>query len=355
MQDKIDNLQTSLSNLKSKDFTFYFFIVEEQYINAGVIEVYNQANVLRKLGYNVVMLTDEEYKTPLFLEDELQTLPTRKSSENITIKPEDFLIIPEIFTNVLEQTRQYNCNKILLLQSYSNALRGLLPGYSWLRDYNITQIITTNDNLVKFINNFMGQGFDIQKYTIGIPDYFKKPTLPKELTINYLARNIQEMDMVIKLFYAKFPEYKFITFEDLRTNSKRSEFADKLNKSIGTIFIDRISSFGTLPLEAMKSHNFICGLVPDMQPEYLDVKNGLWTSDIFDLPELIGSLISSFIQDSIPQEFYDKMDETVAKYSPEISENSIKNAYTHFIDKRINNFEEVLTELTKTNSDNQSN
>ena len=352
MTDKIEKVSTSLSNLKSKDFTFYFFIVEDQNVNAGVLEVYNQANVLRKLGYNVTMITDDEYKTPLFLDDELQTIQTKKSSENVTVKPEDFLIIPEIFTNVLDQTRKYNCNKILLFQSYSNALRGLLPGFSWLQEYGITQIITTNDNLTNFVNKFMGPGYDIQKYTIGIPDYFKKPTLPKDLTISYLSRNPQEMEMVIKLFYLQNPEYKFITFEDLRTNSKRKDFAEKLNKSIGTIFIDRISSFGTLPLEAMKSHNFVCGLIPEMVPEYIDEKNGLWSYNIFDLPELLASLISSFIQDKIPQEFYDKMDETVAKYTPEISENSIKNVYEYFINKRINNFEDALKELNESETQN---
>jgi hypothetical protein len=349
MLDKIEKISTSISNLNSKDFTFYFFTVEEQNINAGIIEVYNQANVLRKLGYNVAMITDADYKTPLFLDDELQTIPTVKSVEGttITIKPEDFLIIPELFTNVLDQTRKYNCNKILFLQSYTNALRGLLPGFSWLQEYGITQIITTNQNLIDFVNKFMGQGYDIKKYTIGIPDYFKKPALPKDLTISYLSRNPQDIEMVIKLFYFQNPAYKFITFEDLRTNSKRSEFADKLNKSIGTIFIDRISSFGTLPLEAMKSHNFVCGLIPEIQPEYITEKNGLWSQSIFDLPELLASLISSYIQDSIPQEFYDNMDETVAKYTPEVSENSIKECYQYFIDKRINNFNQALEELNK--------
>lgn len=354
MVEKIEKLSTSLSNIKSKDFTFYFFIVEEQNVNAGVLEVYNQANVLRKLGYNVVMITDEDYKAPSFLDDEYLTLTTKKSSENITVKPEDFLIIPEIFTNVLEQTRKYACNKILLVQSYTNALRGLLPGFSWLQEYGITQIITTNKNLTEFITNFMGQGYDIKEYTIGIPDYFKKPSVPKDLIFQYMARNPQEIEMVIKLFYAKNPAFKFVTFEDLRTNSKRKEFADKLGKSIGTIFIDRIASFGTLPLEAMKSHSMVCGLVPDMAPEYVNEKNGLWTNNIFDLPDTISALVSHYIQDTVPQEFYDEMDKTVANYSPEVSENSIKETYSYFIDKRINEFTNVIEELTKLNETNKN-
>lgn len=345
MQDKIEKLSKSVDNLKNKNFTVYFFTIEEKNPCSTLFELYNQANVLRKDGYNVVILTDDQdYTVPDFLDDELKTIPTKSAKENLMISPEDFLIIPEIFTNVLEQTKNVNCNKIVLAQSYYNTLKGLLPGMSWRRDYNIQNVITNSDNMTKFVQENLDGNYDIKQYTLGIPDYFKVTKRPKDLTVSLFGRNPQEVSNIIKLFYLKNPQYRFITFQDLR-GKKRKEFAEILNKSAIALSVDRHAVFGTFPVEAMKSGNIVVGLAPEQLSEYINENNGLWSQNSFDIPELLKTAIQAYLEDNIPDEIYKAMEETVSKYTPEISEKTIKETYEYFVNKRINEFEAVLEQI----------
>lgn len=350
MQDKINKLTQSVENLKNKDFTVYFFTIEEQNICASVLELYNQANLLRKLGYKVCILSDENYKHPEYIDDDMKTIPLQIVSKehNLSVKPEDFLIVPEIFTNVLEQTKNVPCTRIVLAQSYSNVLKGLMPGMSWRRDYNIQNVITNNTNMTEFVKDNMDGVYDIKQYKIGIPDYFKPSKLPKDLVVSVFGRNPQDTSDAIKLFYLNNPSLRFISFQDLR-GKKRREFAEALSKSSFALSVDRKASFGTFPLEAMKAGNIVIGLAPDMIPEYINenTQNGLWTQNIFDLPELIKSAVLAYIQDNIPSELYKGMEQTVSEYTVEASEESIKETYEYFFNKKEIELTNVISKLTE--------
>ncbi len=342
-KEKIEKLNISKRNLIDKNNKIYFFIEESEIPALAIYEIYNHVRVLRQYGYDAILLSIKEgYKIPDFIDQDMKAFPhVCGENNNFSIKPEDFLIIPEIFTNVMEQVKNLPCTRIILMQSFENALKGIIPGVSWA-DFNVQNVITTSPKLTELTKTYFGN-LDIKEYVIGIPDYFKASKLPKEPYISFYTRNNNDMSKVIKMFYMKYPQYTFLSFEDLRGLS-REKFAEKISQSFACLWIDRIASFGTTAIEAMKTKTLTIGLIPEVEPEYIseDVENGLWTNDINLIPDLINQALNMFIQSAIPDELYEGMAKTADKYTDKISKESILNAYSYYFDKRIKEFDRVL-------------
>ena len=54
--------------------------------------------------------------------------------------------------------------------------------------------------------------------------------------------------IIIKTFYIRYPQYRWITFRDMRGISM-DKFSEYLQDSFVSVWIDDTSSFGTFPLE----------------------------------------------------------------------------------------------------------
>jgi glycosyltransferase involved in cell wall biosynthesis len=148
---------------------------------------------------------------------------------------------------------------------------------------------------------------------------------------------------------------------------RRVDFAKRLQGNFTAVWIDRIASFGTFPLECMKSGVVPICLKPDIMPEYMLERNdsgvttnvvegaGVWTDNFYDLPVLIGEVLIKFLDDNIDAKLYDSMDSVVSKYTQEASEGQLIKIYQNIIDKRVKLFKEaiitkdVLTEEPKNN------
>ena len=99
--------------------------------------------------------------------------------------------------------------------------------------------------------NSMMPNVQLENIKLYIPDYFKKCEKPQPPTISIHTRDSRDTHKVIKSFYVKFPQYKWISFRDLR-NLSREKFAEDLSQSSCAVWIDELSGFGTFPLESMK-------------------------------------------------------------------------------------------------------
>jgi len=127
---------------------------------------------------------------------------------------------------------------------------------------------------------------------------------------------------------------------------RRVDFAKRLRENFAAVWIDRISSFGTFPLECMKSGTIPICLKPDIMPEYMierDEKGepvkaiegaGLWTDSYYDLPTLAGEVLVKFLDDNISDGAYEKMDEVVADFNQVNSEKKLVQIYTSLLSKR---------------------
>jgi hypothetical protein len=256
----------------------------------------------------------------------------------------------------MEQTKNLPCIRVALVQSMDFALNALVPSMDW-SSFGIKKVLTTSDQLKSLINDYLGQDkFDISTYSIGIPDYFVPSKEPKRPVISVVGRNANDITKVIKLFYLRYPHYSWIGFDTMQTESKppqpmrRKDFAERLSKNFAALWIDRISNFGTFPLECMKCGTLPIALLPDITPEYLIdrekneyVQNsGVWTNDLYALPKLLGDVITKFLDDNISDETYTTMQEIASKYSVEKSESDLSTYYKSLLDERLQTIEKEI-------------
>jgi hypothetical protein len=360
--EKIEKIKVSLNKIENKKSKFLFIVPESQNPVASVYEIYFHATVVKNMGFEVIIMVEKgDYVIPTWIEKELTDFKhVAMSDPKLTVGPEDVMVIPEVYSNVMEQTKNLPCVRVGLLQSVDYMTNALIPGTDW-SSFNIKDVITTSQTLKEWLETFYGQGkFDIRTYNIGIPEYFERSSVPQKPIISVIGRNANEISKFVKLFFAKFPQYNWVTFDPMVTKSKppqpmrRVDFAKRLQGNFAAIWIDRISSFGTFPLECMKTGTIPICLKPDVMPEYMIERDengvgikaieggGIWTENYYDLPVLVGDVLIKFLDDSISPEFYDKMEAIASKYNQKDSEARLVEIYTELINNRISLFQSAL-------------
>lgn len=367
MEEKINELTkrekvlNSINILKEKKNKILFIVSSTETPNASTYEIYRHATVLKNSGYDVKILTEtSDYVIPYWIESELTDF-IHESVENtrITIAPEDLMVIPEVFSNVMEQTKNLPCMRVGLLQSMDYMLNSLVPGTDW-SVFGVNDIITTNENLKELVDEFYNKKFNINIINPAIPDYFYDNSQLKKPVVSIIGRNSNDIAKLVKLFYSKYPQFTWVTFDTMYSESNppkplsRKDFAKKLQGNVAAIWIDKIASFGTFPLECMASGTIPISLTPDLIPEYIysDKTNnthnsscGYWSHNIYDLPNLLNKVLIETMDDEISDEYINEMEKIANKYR--LSENNavIVDVYEKFITKRLELLENGLKNI----------
>ena len=126
-----EQVNSVISKLESKDFNLYFFTLDTKGNPvAGVANIYEHVKVLNELGYKAYILhekndykkfgDDDQNGVSDWLGYEYANLPhVSIESGVLNVAPQDFLIIPEVFSTVMQQkeVRALPCKKIVLSQS----------------------------------------------------------------------------------------------------------------------------------------------------------------------------------------------------------------------------------------------
>jgi hypothetical protein len=365
--EKVERIKVSLDRIVNKKSKFLFIIPESQVPVASIYEIYFHATVVKNMGYEVIILVEKgDYTPPTWIEKELTEFKhVPMGDPKLTVGPEDVMVIPEVFSNIMEQTKNLPCVRVGLLQSVDYMINALIPGTDW-SSFGIRDIITTSDTVKELVESFYGKKFNIKTYNIGIPDYFEKSETPQKPVISVIGRNPNEISKFVKLFFNKFPQYNWVTFDPMLTKSKppqamrRIDFAKRLQGNCAAVWVDRISSFGTFPLECMKSGVVPICLKPDIIPEYLIERDengvgvklvegaGVWTDNFYDLPLLTGEVLVKFLDDNIAPELYDSMAKIASKYNQEDAEKKLVEIYQGLIDQRVGLFKNAIEPVTDT-------
>ena len=178
-----------------------------------------------------------------------------------------------------------------------------------------------------------------------ISDVFTKNEFPPKTIVNIHTRDHRDTTNLIKTFYAKFPQYRWITFRDLRGLSE-VEFAEAMKDSFISIWIDQTSSFGTFPLESMKMGIPVLGLVPDNVPSWMNEDNGLWVNNKTIIVDVLSDFIQNWLEDNLNPELFFNMDKTIETIStPEKFESDTVELFSKMFDVRITSFEDQLSKL----------
>jgi hypothetical protein len=150
---------------------------------------------------------------------------------------------------------------------------------------------------------------------------------------------------LIKTFYLKYPQYRWFTFRDMRGLSE-SEFAELLKDSFVSVWIDNESSFGTFPLESMKTKTPVIGKIPNIKPSWMDEHNGIWVNDTLLIVDVLAEFIQNWLEDNISEKLYESSMETAKKFSDvQKFENDTVELFSKYINKRLQNFEEQLEKI----------
>lgn len=281
---------------------------------------------------------------PLGNEDVKFTDGTVEKADVLNLGPEDFLFIPEGFPNIMEQTAQIPCKKIILCQSWYYILNGLRVGQSW-QQYGIQDVISVSDGITEYLNAVM-PGLKIKEFKQSIDrDLFKEVSqVDKKPIISYQPGRSQDAVLkthnVIKTFYAFFPHYRWVRFVELQNLSKK-EYAERIGESAFVLYTDEIAGFGTLPLEAMASGTHVIGWTPLGSKEYIKENNGYWCTngDIFRLAEMIGLALDSYFSGTIDElNIQNVYEEVLKNYTKENEKETILNLQKQYENERIEEF-----------------
>ena len=349
MENKIENLKSGLESLKNDNYKVYYFIPDTMGNPiASVANTYEHVKILRENGINAALLHEKtEYKfdgddkgmgLSDWLGKEYAELPHFSVERNeVNVGVGDFVIIPEIYSNVMESTANFPAKRIVFAQSYDYLLEILDYGKNW-KDFGISDVITTSSVLSRHITELFGE-LNIKTIPCAISDKFTKSDIPKKPYIAIHTRGQDKTAKIIKRFFLKYPQFRWVTFRDMRGLSVQ-EFADTLNECCLAVWVDEVSSFGTFPLECFKTGTPIIGKIPDLIPDWLRgaddtiKENGVWTNNILQIPDLINVVFKSWLEDNIPQEISKNMDESVKIYNTSLMKDVLLAYYSEIVKER---------------------
>lgn len=352
----IDRIQTEIDKIDKKESKIYFFVLDTKGNPSGSLEyIYKLAMILHENGYKTVMLYQKEEKEEFVgVGDWLGIKYTELthediSSDEVSVSPSDILFIPEIFSNVMIQTKKLPCKRIVILQNYDYILEQMPISAQW-GDLGMMEAVTNTDinaSLVKEIFPYV-KTTTIDPY---IDDMYGTTDEPKKLIVNIIARNQEDINKIIKPFYWKYPMYKWVSFRDLRGFPKE-QYSQLLREAALTIWVDENTSFGYGALEAMKSGSIVMAKTTELAQKWMEQGDGVnlknccvWFDTFHESHKMIASVVRAWITDNIPSEIGEAVNESLRLYSYEKTKNDFLTYINGVFEIRKKEMQSLITTI----------
>lgn len=357
-KELLDRVNTILSNIENKKYTFYFYCTDTKGYSVGsVSQTYKQAKILNDNGFNVCMLYDNDKYVSVgkWLGEEFDKLPHLSllkdgKPSDIQIKPEDYLIVPEVYANIMQQTSTLPCKKIVLCQNYSYISEVLPIDKTW-GNYGYNDVITTSKEMESLITSIFPT---IKTHVVDLifnDKILTKPIETKKPIISFVTKDQSDFRIILNRFFRKYPIFRWFTPRELRGLTEE-EYAEAIKESSVVVWVDKRSSFGAVPIEAMKCGTPVIGLLPYLLQEWMgekidseDIKlknNVIWVGSILDIPEVLYNFCQSYVTDTIPNELYVEMDKTIERYKENDGVNKIVDVYTNIVNQRVLELKKII-------------
>ena len=348
-QEILLNLDSSINKIKNKEHKVVFMVPDTKgNARASVSNVYRQAIALKELGYNTAILLEKKdsIRPSVWLGTEFDSLTHYSIEENnMVMGGHDFIVIPEVFGNVLEQIENLPMEKILFVQSFEYLLDAYAPGKSFL-DNKVKNCLTTTATITNMITDIF-PSVNIKTIPVAISDNFKPTDDLTKPVVAIHCRDARKAAKIIKTFYLKYPIYRFISFRDMHTMTEK-DFATNLKECCLSVWIDDESSFGTFPVESMKCNVPVVGKIPNLIPEWMTDDNGIWVYDENQIVDLISAYVKNWLEDNVPENLQNISKSVENSYGMDDFKNKTKEAFEQFFNERIQNLEGVKAEFLKT-------
>jgi len=343
-------IENSIKNLTSKKNKIYFLVQDTKgNAKASVSHIYRIAMTLQKNDFNPIILheKDDYTKVGSWLGEEFDKIPHQSiQTENLSVAPEDFIVIPELYGFVMEQITKLSCGKIVLSQTFDYILETLQPGQSWSQ-FGFLKCITTSEQQKELIGSVM-RNVSIDIIQPIISDKFSKNHFPPKPIVAINTREQRDTLNIIKMFYLKFPQYRWITFRDMRGLTE-NEFANTLKECFVSVWMDEVSSFGTFPLESMKSNVPVIGYVPNIVPTWMNEDNGLWLNNKNQIVDIIADFLQNWLEDNVSPKLFEEMNKTTDSLDTELMfEQNVLSLFESYNQTRKTSFENQLNKFETT-------
>jgi glycosyltransferase involved in cell wall biosynthesis len=355
----IDNISQLVKNLESKEFKFIFLVPDTKGNPiATVSNLYRHAYSLKQHGYNVAMLTEKKdfISVDAWLDCKFtKELDHYTIEENkLTVSTHDFLIIPELYGAMLKELvdKKVPCEKVLFINSFEYVSDAFDIAKSF-SDMGVIDTITTSDTIAELLKSF----YRVQNVRVVnplIPSIFKPSDKLAKPVIGIHFRDQLKTRRFIKLFIEKYPLYRFISFLDFH-GMPEDVMAQRLSECMVSTWSDDISSFGTFPVESIKCGVPVIGRVPNIIPEWIDDKNGIWCATELDMVDALGRFVKGWLEDKPAFNVTNVQDTLADKYTETIFNEQVKTAYEDLVSRKIvdlNNIKEYhQTQLKEDNNE----
>lgn len=351
-QHIIANIEKEVAKIADKKSRIYFFVIDTKGSPSGSLEyIYKLALILAEEGYDVSMLhTEEEFVgVEAWLGKKYAELPHYNVNKGeVGTSPSDILFIPEIYAQVMNQSKNLPCKRIAILQNYDYVVEQTPFAAQW-GDFGIMEGITNSNYQAAELNESFPY-VKLTKIDPSLSKIFGETSEPKKMVVNVIAKDQSDIKRIVKPFYWKYPHFKWVSFKELRNLSKE-EFAKELRTNAVTIVVDEDASFCYSALEAMKSGSITMVKVPRTSWDWADSEDGslpnccVWFNDYDTLHKQIASVVRSWITNKVPTVLATEAEKVYSKYTEENTKEQILNYVSDVLDRRKKEMEDLMVQI----------
>lgn len=350
----IERITKEIERIDKRESNIFFVVIDTKGNPNGKLKyIYTLALMLKNNGYKVGMLYQEESEfigVGSWLGDEYASLPHYDITKgDVSVAASDILFIPEIFSNIMIQTKKLPCKRIVILQDFDFMVEQMPMASQW-GDLDIMEAIVNTDANGEKVKDV----FPYVKTTTIQPcvdDMFVPKTTPQQFIVNIVAKDQKNINKIIKPFYWKYPQYKWVSFRDVR-GFPQSTYAEMLRDGAITIWVDDDSSFSYVPIEAMKSGSLVIAKLPNETHKWM-LEDGtdklsnccVWFESYKDIHQLLAMVIKSWINNKIPAEIGECAQKVASKFSPLETEREITQYVDGVLNTRRKQMEDLITKI----------
>ena len=339
----IEKLESSLKRIEGGENVIYFLTYDtKNNPRAAIKNIYDMALALNENGYKAKILVEdktyggvESWLGETYKGIEIVSI----KDDNIEIKVEDVIVVPEHYSNVLPQLANVRAVKVMLVQQKDYIFETLSIGSRW-SDFGFDKCITTSESTKKYISEYFPETL-----TYLVPPFIGDNFKPTDKVVKpYIAISCRDRLIHRKLiseFYLKFPHLRWVTFRDM-VQMTYEEFSDNLKECMVSVWVDDENTFGTFPLESMKSGVPVVGKIPNIEPDWLS-DNGMWTYDLNKITELLGTYVLAWLEGvELTDEVKKVMKNTILPYSKETHTSNTTSIFGSLISIRTESIKNAL-------------
>lgn len=353
----LNRVRSEIQKIENKENNIFFFVLDTKGNPSGSLEyIYKLAMIAKDDGYKVAMLyqtidkNDEFVGVKDWLGEDYANIPHYDiSNGDVEITPSDILFIPEIFANVMNQTKKLPCKRIAILQNYDYLVEQMPFAAQW-GDFGILDAVTNtehNGELLKDIFPYV----KTKVVTPYVDKMFGTTITPKNMIVNIVASNQEDINRIVKPFYWKYPSFKWVSFRDLRGFPKE-QFAESLRDAAITVWVDDKTSFGYSALEAMKSGSIVIAKIPEEPLKWMNDESEdkvgklrnccIWFDNLHEVQRAIASVVRSWITDNVPSTLFDEAKKVNELYTFDTTQKEFIEYINGIFENRKKEMEELV-------------